>query len=49
MNRVVMGIVLAVCVIMPTFSDDGSGPQAIRDVEQLRREYADVSAKEVTV
>ena len=42
MKRVAMSLALAMCVTAPTFSDDGSGPQASKDLAQLRREYADV-------
>jgi len=41
MKRIVMSFALALCVTSPAASEDGATP---RDLEQLRREYADVLA-----
>jgi hypothetical protein len=47
MKRVVMSVALVICAARPTLSADGPVPQA-SDLEQLRRDYADVLALQGT-
>jgi hypothetical protein len=43
-----MSLALAICATTPATSQDGSAVQASRDLEELRRDYADVLALEGT-
>jgi len=48
MKRAAMCLALPMCLTAPAFSDDGSALQASKDLERLRRDYADVIALQGT-